>query len=412
MRPVLLAASLALCACQASVMMTPSPFTPPPPVENCLGKQLLEYFGKSRLMVGLATGSDSAATAAPYDVRYQYLTAGIADGSGPCSSCASGCTSGNTSCKGGGCGWWGCWQDDQEPPGAFARGFIADAKARNQIPMFTYYQQLYASGAFEGSAQIAKMNDASIMSRYFADFRFALRQVGDAKALIHLEPDTWAYGQQANADPSKTPVAVASANATDCTGMENTFAGFGRCMVAMVRKYAPNAKVGFHASAWATNISVGDNTDPSLDIAAEAKKTADFLKACGAQETDFVVVETSDRDAGFYAQNGDTSAFWDVTNKTLPNFHQAFAWATKIAEGVGRPLIWWQLPLGNSTTRYPDNRVDYFFQHSDEVAATHAVLMAFGAGKDDQTMPESDNGNLAARTKSYDAAGGQQLSCK
>lgn len=409
MRPVFVSL-LALCACQGTVQM--SQVKPPPPVESCLGTQLLEHFGKSRLMVGVSTGDEAAASAAPWDVRYQYITAGIPDGAGPCSSCASGCSSAGTSCTGGGCGWWGCWQNDQEPPGAFARNFVAEAKRKNQVPMFTYYQQLYSSGSFEGTGQIMKMGDSAVMGRYYADFRFMLQQVGDAKAMLHLEPDTWGYGQQANADPTKVPVAVASANSADCTGLSNDFAGFGRCVVAMVRKYAPNAKVGFHASGWATNIDVPGNSDVSLDVAAEAKKTADFLLACGAAETDFVVVETSDRDAGFYVQHGDATAMWDVTNTSLPHFHQAFAWATKIAEVVRRPLVWWQLPLGNSTTAFKDNRVDYFFAHTGEVAATHAVLMAFGAGRADQTLPETDNGNLATRTKAYEIAGGQQLTCK
>ena len=409
MRPVLLTA-LTLCACQGTV--TQMQFVPPPPVENCLGTQLLEHFGKTKLMIGVSTRDDAAAKAAPYDVRYQYVTAGIADGAGPCSSCASGCTSGGTSCAGGACGWWGCWQNDQEAPGAFLRNFVATAKTRNVVPMITYYQQLYSSGSFEGTGQIMKMRDPSVMGRYYADFRFALQQLGDAKAMIHLEPDTWGYGQQANADPTRVEVAVASANTTDCSGLGNHFGGFGRCLIAMVRKYAPNAKVGFHASGWATSRDVGGNTDVSLDVAGEAKKTADFLVGCGAADTDFVVVEASDRDAGFYQANGDASALWDTTNTALPNFRQAFAWATKIADVVKRPLVWWQLPLGNSTTRYADNRVDYFFQHTDEVAATHAVLMAFGAGRDDQTRPETDNGNLAARTSAYATAGGQGLTCR
>jgi hypothetical protein len=146
-------------------------------------------------------------------------------------------------------------------------------------------------------------------------------------------------------------------------------------------------------------------------VVGETKKTAAFLKAIGAADGDFVVVEASDRDSGFYVQNGDASAAWDPTNVKLPNFKQSFTYAKTISEEVGRPLLWWQLPVGNSSTHYTDNRVDYFFAHTDEVAATHAVLMAFGAGKDDQTEPATDNGNLIAKTKAYVMAGGQSMTC-
>jgi hypothetical protein len=396
--------ALALCAAcgnpqQQMMMMNPPP---PPPVENCLGKQLLESFSKTKLLVGYRTDQDSIATQAPWDVRYDYITAGIADGPGPCQSCANNCNAG---------GWWGCWQDFSEAPGAYVRNRISEAKANGQIAMFTYYQQLYSTNAFEGSAQILKMKDSTIMSRYFNDYRFMLQQIGMEKAIVHLEPDTWGYGQQANADPTKTEVAVASANATDCGSLGNDFQGFGKCMIAMTRKYAPNAKVGFHASSWATNTFITGNTDPSFDVVAETKKTAAFLEAIGAADGDFVAVEASDRDSGFYAQNGDANAVWDPTNVKLPNFKQAFTYAKTISEEVGRPLLWWQLPVGNASTHYTDNRVDYFFAHTDEVAATHAVLMAFGAGKADQTEPATDNGNLINKTKAYVMSGGQAMTC-
>ena len=66
-----------------------------------------------------------------------------------------------------------------------------------------------------------------------------------------------------------------------------------------------------------------------------------------------------------------------------------------------RPLIWWQVPLGNSTTTYQDNRVDYFFSHTGELAAAHSAGMFFGAGAGGQATPETDNGNLIAKAKAY-----------
>jgi hypothetical protein len=392
---------------------------PPPPYDGslgtCLGASLLADLGKKSLLVG-ASMADATAKAAPFDIRYTYISGGLFDGNSPCASCASNCTSGGNSCSnsGGGCGWWGCWQYDQDPPGAYARNFFSTAQGDGEIPMITYYEILQASGVNEGAPEVTQAaTDAAFMTRYFADWRFLLQQIGNATVLLHIEPDFWGYAEQTGQDPHSLSAAVATANATDCASEENSIAGMGRCMVSMVRTYAPNARVGLHASAWSTNIDVAMNTTPSFDVAAEAKKTAAFLVACGADIADYIVVEASDRDAGYYQSIGRNS-WWDDTNQTLPDFHQDFAWLTALAEAANKPLIDWQLPVGNmslpnTTNAWKDNRVDYFFGHTQELAATHMVGFAFGAGDGAQTTPETDNGNLIAKTNTYRQSGGQQL---
>ena len=119
-----------------------------------------------------------------------------------------------------------------------------------------------------------------------------------------------------------------------------------------------------------------------------------------------MTVETSDRDAGYYASIGQPGRTWDATNVKLPNFKQAFVWAKALAEMTRLPNIWWQMPVGNmmlpnSTNMWRDNRLDYFFDHPDEVAAAHGAGMAFGAGATGQTTPESDGGHFAARVRAY-----------
>ncbi len=383
---------------------------------TCLGASLLSDLGKTRLMVG-ASMADATAKAAPFDIRYTYISGGVADGAGPCASCATGCTAAGVSCSNKqkpGCGWWGCWQYDQDPPGAYARSFFSNAAANGEIPMITYYMLLQASGVKEGAPEVTQAaNDATFMARYYADWRFLLQQVGTAKVLFHFEPDFWGYAEQPGTDPHAEPAAVASANAIDCGSDENSIAGFGHCIVSMVRKYAPSARIGFHASSWSTNMDAAGNTSPSFDVAAEAKKTAAFLLACGADGSDYLVVEASDRDAGYYTSIGQ-NRWWDDTNTKLPTFHQDFAWLKALAEAANKPLIDWQLPVGNmslanTNNAWHDNRVDYFFAHPDELAAAHMVGMAFGAGAGGQTTPETDNGNLIAKTKSYVASGGQKL---
>jgi hypothetical protein len=372
------------------------------------------------------------ATQAPFDLQYQYISGGLQDGTGPCASCATGCTSNNgaknCSNSGGGCAWWGCWQYDQDPPGEYVRTFdstCADEKPA-QVPMITYYQLLQSSGVTEGAPEVTQAaTDATFMARYFADWRFLLQQIGmttgQGGALLHIEPDFWGYAEQHASDPTTEQAAVATANAMDCGSMPNTIAGMGQCMIAMVRKYAPHALVALHASAWSTNMDVAGNTDPNLDVAGEAQKTATFLSACGENNADFVVVETSDRDAGYYQCQGRPNAFWDANNVTLPTFHQDFAWVKALTEALNKPALYWQTPLGNMTVAdvcpeptsgtitWHDNRVDYFLGHMSELAAAHAVGAAFGAGAGDQTTPETDGNNLVTKAKAYYAAGGQAL---
>lgn len=358
---------------------------------------------------------DATANAAPFDARYLYLSGGFQDQAEPCASCATGCSTTNNdgivqdcSNAAGGCGWWGCWQWDQDPPGKYVVDFVSRAaaaqyggQARPQIPMITYYESLHASGVNEGTAQIRALEDQAFLARYFADFRLVLQKVGTATALLHLEPDLWGYASQLGNDPHEMPAPITSANSVDCPSHENSAAGFARCLIAMTRKYAPNAKVGLHASAWGTNIDVFLNRDLTFDVAAEATKLGKFLVDLGAAEGDFIVADMSDRDAGFYEKQG-RDVWWDPSNQSLPNFHQAFAWGKALSTTVGKPIVWWQIPLGNTdqndtTNHYRDNRVDYLLSHLDEVVAGNGAALLFGAGESQQTLPETDGGNLIAK---------------
>ncbi|WP_244238387.1 hypothetical protein [Corallococcus terminator] len=412
--------ALAGCSDSSEPGEEPGPGTDGPGVipddgSECLGAKFLTSLGKDKLLVG-AQMEDETAKSAPFDVRYLYIAAGLFDSKDACNSCASGCTSNGASCSnsGEGCGWWGCWQYDQDPPGAYVRDFIKVSKDQGQIPFITYYEEFQASGYTEGKQQLAALNDAKFLERYLADWRFLLKQVGQEKVMLQIEPDMWAYLQFFPADgkPQSTPVALKAANPTDCGGQENNAVGLGKCMIAMARKYAPNAKVGLHASAWATKTDVSANTDPSFNVAAEANKVADFLLQVGAADTDFVTVEASDRDSGWYEKTQGKAGWWDPENHTLPHFHQALTWANAITLRLNKPHLWWQLPLGNmslpnTNQQWRDNRVDYFLTHPAEVAKAGGVGFLFGAGNYEQTTPETDGGNFVKRVKAYKASGGQ-----
>jgi len=367
-----------------------------PPTGSCAAKSFLAALGKDHVLIGLS-GTDSSAAAAPYDLRYQYIAGGISPGAAPCATCGSGA-----------CGsWWGCWQDWSRTPGEYVSGFASHAASDAQIPMFTYYQLLQSmTPPSEGDAEVQQVADAVFMARYLADYRFLLQQIGAASAFVHVEPDFWGYAAQRGVACSSIPAAVATANPADCAGQPETLAGLGRCFIEMARKYAPQARVGLHASGWGTNYDVLQNRDPRLDVAAEAKKLGAFLAGCGAGEGDFIAADMSDRDAGWYASQG-RDTWWDASNGSLPDFHQAFAWAKVVSEAVGLPLLWWQTPVGNLqlAATNQDNRLDYAFTHRDELAASGALGIAFGAGASGQATPENDGGHLAAQVRARAAAG-------
>ena len=274
--------------------------------------------------------------------------------------------------------------------------------------MFTYYEVLPASGVSVGVAEVPALNDQAFLHKYFADFRLVLQKIGNHVAMLHIEPDFWGYVEQSGSDPHAIPAPVAGANPTDCLSFEGSVAGFGHCLISMVRKYAPNAKVGLHASGWGTTTNVLSNSDASLDVANEGNKLGKYLIALGAADGDFVAADMSDRDAGFYQQQG-LNTWWDATNATLPNFHQAFAWAKSVSDTISKPIVWWQIPVGNMSqndtpTHYRDNRVDYLLTHLDEVVAANGAGLFFGAGEVQQTTPETDGGNLIAKVKADAAA--------
>lgn len=81
-------------------------------------------------------------------------------------------------------------------------------------------------------------------------------------------------------------------------------------------------------------------------------------------------------------------------------------------DAVGRPILFWQIPVGNASQgnsegHWQDNRVDYLFHHAaDVVASAGAIGLAFGAGESHQTTPSTDGGYLIEMTNGLAAQGG------
>ena len=65
--------------------------------------------------------------------------------------------------------------------------------------------------------------------------------------------------------------------------------------------------------------------------------------------------------------------------------------------------------MNNTPNHWQDTRVDWLFGHMAAVGSANIAALLFGAGRDDQTTPETDGGNLIAKTTAYRQAGGATL---
>jgi hypothetical protein len=253
-----------------------------------------------------------------------------------------------------------------------------------------------AAGQGDGPGEVQAINRLDLLSRYMDDYRFFLRKIGNSHDMVDIEPDFWGYVRSLG-NPHQVPAQVSAANPTDCGSQENSAAGLASCLISMARKYAPNTTVGMHLSCW--------------DWQTNTQGCGTFYLDLGATQADFLVADVSDRDAGWYAQpaHGGYDNFW--TDQKAAAY---LAFYKSMSETVGKPMVLWQIPVGNmaqnnTLNHYKDDKVDWFFSHMNQVADAHIAALLFGAGQQEQTGPETDGGNLVNKTISYRSAGGTPL---
>jgi hypothetical protein len=289
-------------------------------------------------------------------------------------------------------GGWPDWNAD----GGFVDILADSADAHGVTPMYT----LYAMAA-NGEGNAASLSDSDYMGRYWDGAKLMFQRLGafDKPSIVHLEPDFWAYfQQQSNGDPSAIKVLIHGL-AADCEDQPENLAGLGHCLIKLSRMYSPKTVIGFHASRWAG--------DPAA--------TATFLTALGADESDVVVIDMLDRDAGCFeahtdpgCQRTDGPWYWDESNQSTPNFHEFLAFSKQISDGIGKPILWWQVPFGvpsdtagGTAGHYRDNRVHYIFNHIDEFIAAGGLGVAFGTGAGNQTDITTDGGQFHDAVNAY-----------
>ncbi|WP_438000358.1 hypothetical protein WMF26_11520 [Sorangium sp. So ce185] len=243
----------------------------------------------------------------------------------------------------------------------------------------------------------AILADQTAMRVYWDNVTEVFRRLArtGAPRVVNLEPYLFAHAQDQAAP------AVATLHLQECKWMTADLNHFGRCLMHLAHVIAPNVVVGFHATS---------------GLAGPPASDALTLDRIGASDADILIVSVLDRDAGCY-ESGDCSSdggpwYWETEDRFTEYIH----FVQKLSEDVGRPVLWWQVPLGQPSDtpggtpkRYRDNRVRYFFDHLSELVSIGALGAVFGSGDVTQTDIDSDDGQFRDAVREYLLGGAHPL---
>ncbi len=318
----------------------------------------------------------------PWGYRYQYLSGGVNTGTG--------------------------WETWNTPSGQFAGYYMADSATSGYFPVFSYYELLQStppSGTNESDRDFSNLNNASTMNAYYANFVLLMHQAATygGQVIVQVEPDLWGYLEQRAGGGSAASLSakVKSSGYADVAGIDDTVQGFAGALLHLRDKYAPNVLLATHASSWASGVDIATNTNAAVNPAQEADLVAAFLNSAGVASNpwgstfNLVFNDVADHDAGWWELvNHDGGAhWWDRTNAKLPNFNQWLSWMTELHARTARPLIEWQVPVGNqyyltennTDGHYQDNRAEIFLANTSALQAAGIQAVLFGAGNAGQT---------------------------
>jgi hypothetical protein len=363
----------------------------------------------SSLQLGMSSGPGDAArmrATAPFGLRSQYLAGGANTGSG-----------------------WSTWNTD----GAFVTYYAQDSRDQGMRSIFDYYMLLQsqpATGVDEGAKDWSNLNNDATMRAYYADLKlFFMRAAAfpPNTVVLHFEPDLWGFLEQRSRGDDATTVSarVGATGVSDIAGLPDTAAGFARAVLKLRDQYAPGVLVAYHLSVWGTgnDILYSDPTDATVE--SLAARAATFYSSLGAS-FDLVFTDPSDRDAAFKQyEYGDGGASW----WSAADYARNARFVARFTSAVTRPVVLWQVPMGNTKMRamnntwdhYQDNHVEWFLDdpgrtHLTTYANAGVVAIVFGRGADGATCacdsandgvtdPASINGNVGVSLNADDDGG-------
>jgi hypothetical protein len=162
------------------------------------------------------------------------------------------------------------------------------------------------------------------------------------------------------------------------------------------------AKLGFPPSFWG----------------GDATSVGNFMALVGAARADFIVAQTSDRDAGCFevaspppscAGRGNGPFYFDENNVTTPNYSQELArWSTVRSILGNLPILFWQTPMGvpsatpgGSPKHYRDDHVHYMLTHPTQYTAIGVFAIEFSPGSSVSVDITTDGGQFACLFQTY-----------
>jgi hypothetical protein len=324
----------------------------------------------ARIQLGLANEPGGAAAmrkAAPFKYRYQYLAGGVNTGNG-----------------------WSTWNEN----GTFVTRYVAETVKAHMTPVFTYYMVRQSlpgrDNGDELKADIGNLRDGSTMKAYWADLALFFRRAGATHrhVILHVEPDLWGYLEQA--------------------GEAKLARAFARHVVRLRNRWAHNVALAYHLSEWGTKVDLSIQNPSPRETDRLAAKAAAFYRSLRTR-FDLVFAEFSDRDSGFKDHvygRPPSQAWW-----TRADFTRHVRFLTRFHRRVGRPLVLWQIPLGNSSLpdtwgRFRDNRPQWLLgtgsaAHRRAYARAGVRALLFGGGADGTTSEKTDGGWFLRYARAY-----------
>ena len=323
-----------------------------------------------RIELGLASQPGGAAAmrkAAPFGYRYQYLAGGVNTGVG-----------------------WSTWNET----GTFVTRYVGESVKARMTPVFTYYmirQSLPGrDDGDEAKAVIGNLRNGSTMKAYWADLALFFKRAGSThrRVLLHVEPDMWGYLEQA--------------------GQAKLARAFAHHVIRLRNRFARNVVLGYHLSVWGTRTDIAIQDPGPKAVDRLAAKSARFYRSLHAK-FDLVFGEFSDRDSGFKEHVYGVShkdAWW-----TKADFARHVRYLARVHRLVERPLVLWQIPLGNSGLpdswdRFRDNRPQWLLgpgarRHLKAYARAGVRALLFGGGADGTTSEATDGGWFLRHARAY-----------
>ena len=300
------------------------------------------------------------------------------------------------------------------------------------------------------------INNPDSAAMFFWTLQIVAENAAGFGSTIIVEPDTWGYVLQRAHDnsgssiikeicPSRIPARVndlqnftvmdtiadptrpwdeslwqireKEINFDHLRDLPNTMSGFGVAIIRTIRKFAPDAYIGFLASHWSVNLNLGGGgngwntglvwSSPAL-IDTSAKMNIEFFSKLYGFTDPAITLKPGDR-ADFIGmeKNGWCAGQYEVEKRSMEwywgdaQMENYLKWVKQVAQGLDLPVVGWQISIGNMDNpnvsgSWKDDFFPYFFQNVDKFIDAGFIGFLVGKGLafgTDYALPGENDGD-------------------